>query len=565
MLQVITGKFFQSEERHTSEEKAVLYSNYRWFAPIETCVGRLEPLDRRGALTTYLFSFLNQLEKEKGNFSVVSIGNGEIIEQFRLLCVFGLKAVFAEDRSWAAHLCRSGTTGQAQDSIPSQILARYFSSRIDGRNNDGPEFSAFVAKVLSVPRSDYKSIVSALQAFSGALDVVGTSLDLAYSMLVYALEALAQKHMPYQPRWNDFDERERSALDPILATLPSQTSIEIQSALLRGAHLKNKQRFADFVCAHVHETYFTSEAAAVKSPLLHAEVQRAVRNIYEIRSAYVHELRPLMHQIRVPELADGDVFRWNHEPHLTFNGLVRLFQHVVRQFVEKRPSLEKESINWRGDLPGVVQLKWAPQYWIHKADGFSAARSPDYFRGFIDNLLDAMREGGPVCDMSSVMDRIEQIAMLGSLEQRRAMVALYALYNGCVHSDLRRTGWREFLASQSVIADSSCIEMMATCVLVGSNFPWTLEEAEQALQQYAEERFHRGRTRLPAIVETAIIVAMANLALDRGQAEKRHTLLKKARLNSAGLPDLQGALEKASDRAEKLSLELVLPRKAGGD
>ena len=100
MLQIITGKFFKAEERHISEGKGVLHSNYRWYLPIDTCVGKLEPLGTRAALTTYLYTFTNQIEKQRGNFSIVRTGDGEIIEQFRLLCAFGLRATFAEDRSW---------------------------------------------------------------------------------------------------------------------------------------------------------------------------------------------------------------------------------------------------------------------------------------------------------------------------------------------------------------------------------------------------------------------------------------------------------------------------------
>ena len=560
MLQVITGKFFDSEHRHVSDEKAVLYSNYRWYLPLETPVGLLEPLDRRGALTTYLFTFRNQLERQKGNFSVVSIGNGEIVEQFRLLCVFGLKAVFAEDRSWAAHLCRSGTTGQAQESTPAEILARYFSARIEGEVDDGPAFAAFVAKVLSAPRNDYKSIVSALRAFSGALDVVGTSLDLAYSMLVYALEALAQKHVPYNPAWTDVDQRTRSALDPILAAIEAEKSLGIQNALLRGANLKNRVRFIEFVRTHVDDEYFISGAVKVKSPLRPAELRRAARNLYDARSAYVHELRPLMHQIRIPQLADGDVFRWDgDEPHLTFNGLTRLFQQVVRRYVANLPTLEKESFDWREDLPGVVRLKMAPQHWIHNAAGFSAARAPDYFRGFIDNLLEAMREGGPVADMSAVMEQIEIVSAKGTRDQRRSMIALYRLYNACLIAELQRSGWREFVQACSSV-NSTSVEMMATYVLIGEDLEGTLELCKAGLQRYSDERFHRGKIHLPAIVETAILVAVANKALDEGDVHERHRLLLEAALNCAGMPELQAVLTKASTTTEKLSMALVLPR-----
>jgi hypothetical protein len=50
MLQIITGKFFKSKDWQVYEGKGVLYSNYRWFLPFETCIGRFEPLGTRASL-----------------------------------------------------------------------------------------------------------------------------------------------------------------------------------------------------------------------------------------------------------------------------------------------------------------------------------------------------------------------------------------------------------------------------------------------------------------------------------------------------------------------------------
>ncbi|MFZ0916759.1 MAG: hypothetical protein WAN04_07680 [Candidatus Udaeobacter sp.] len=64
MLQIITGKFFKSKDWHVSEGKGILYPNYRWYLPFETYTGRLERLGTRSSLTTYLFSFKNQIDKQ---------------------------------------------------------------------------------------------------------------------------------------------------------------------------------------------------------------------------------------------------------------------------------------------------------------------------------------------------------------------------------------------------------------------------------------------------------------------------------------------------------------------
>jgi len=562
MLQIITGKFFKSDDRHVSDQKGVLHSNYHWYLPVETCVGSLEPLGSRAALTTYLYTFKNQIEKQHGNFSIVRVGDGEIIAQFRLLCAFGLRATFAEDRSWVAHLCRSGTVGQSDEYAPSQLLPRYFAPRVEGNMEEAQEFAALVAKTLSLSRRDFLSVMTALQAFSGALEVVGSSLDLAYSMLVYALESLSQKYIEYEPQWADFDDRTRRQLDPLLADVGTEAAAGIRAALLSDAHLKLRAGFQEFICTHVENSFFTAEAAQRVFTLQQCELRRAARNIYDVRSAYVHELTPLMHQLRVPQIAGGDVFRWEREPHLTFSGVVHLADHVIRTLIRRLPSVETEDYNWRDALPGVVHLHMAPQYWIHQAAGFQGVTAHRYFGGFLEHFLASALQGEPICDMSAVMEKIEQNGAQGKPEHRRSMLGLYLLYNACLHPELRRPNWEQFLENQQAIVDQPCIEMMAARMMLDGGFPWTAAEGEAALTRYNETRFHRGILHLHPGIEIALIVAVANQALREGLPEKHRSLLRGALLNSASRPQIQSTLQTAIENSLEVDMSAILPRKS---
>jgi AcrR family transcriptional regulator len=564
MLQIITGKFFKSDDRHVSDQKGVLYSNYRWYLPIETCVGGLESLGTRAALTTYLYSFTNQIEKQPGNFSIVSVGNGEIIQQFRLLCAFGLRATFAEDRSWVAHLCRSGTVGQSDEYAPAQLLPRYFAPRIEGNMGEAQEFAALVEKTLSLSRSDFLSVMTALQAFNGALEVVGSSLDLAYSMLVYALESLSQKYIEYEPQWADFDDRTRRQLEPLLAEVGDEAATGIRAALLSDAHLKLRASFQEFICTHVEDSFFTTEAAQSVFSLQHCELRRAARNIYDVRSAYVHELTPLMHQLRMPQIAEGDVFRWEREPHLTFSGVVRLADHVIRTLIRRRPSVEKEDYNWYNALPGIVRLNLAPQYWIHQAAGFQGATAYRYFGGFLEHFLATAMQGESISNMNAVMEKIEQIDGQGKPEHRRSMLGLYLLYNAYLshYPEFHRPDWEQFLEDQQIIVDQPCIEMMAARMMLDGGFPWTAAEGEAALTQYNKTRFHRGILHLPTGIEIALTVAVANQALCEGLPEVHRKLLSTALLNSAGRPQIQCALQTAINDCLEVDMNIMLPRKS---
>jgi len=521
----------------------------------------LEPLDSRAVLTSYLYAYTNQIEKQQGNFSIARVGDGEIIEQFRLLCTFGLRATFAEDRSWVAHLCRTGTLGRSDEYAPSQRLPRYFAPRVDGDMEEAQEFAALVEKILSLSRSDFLSIMTAIRAFSGALEVVGSSLDLAYSMLVYALESLSQKYIEYEPKWADFDDRTRRQLDPLLANVEPETAQGIRAALLNNAHLKLRAGFQEFICNHVEDSFFTTEASNHTFALQHCELRRATRNIYDVRSAYVHELTPLMHQLRMPQIAEGDVFRWEREPHLTFSGVVRLADHVIRTLIRRLRSVDREDYNWRDALPGSVRLNMAPQYWIHQADGFRGVTAHQYFGGFLAHFLDSALKGQPICDMNAVMEKIEQNGTQGELEHRRSMLGLYLLYNACLYPEFGRPNWEQFLEHQQAVVDQPCIEMMAARMMLDGGFPWTAEEGEAALSRYSETRFHRGVLDLPSGTEIAITVGVANQALHEGLFEKHQSLLRKALLNSAGRPQIQSALQEAICNSSEVDMNVILPRK----
>lgn len=565
MLQIITGKFFRSDERHVSIRNGVLHTNYRWYLPIETLAGSLEALNAGSSLTTCIYNYTNQIEKSGGNFEIVRVGDGEIIEQFRLLCSFGFRATFSEDRSWVAHLCRSGTVGQSDTYSPSQIIPRYFTQQIHGNKDEAEEFVALVEKTLKLSRSDYLTVMSTLQAFCGALEVVGSSLDLAYSMIVYALEALSKKYIDYEPRWADFDHRIRQKMDAALTEVSNDTSEKIRDVLLSGAHLKLSANFVEFICTHVEDSFFTELAAKRKTPLQKSELRRAVKMIYNVRSSYVHQLTPLPHQLKVPQIAEGDVFRWNQEPNLTFNGLVHLADHVIRTLIARLPSEEKENYNWRDGLPGTIQMNLAPQYWIHRAEGFDPESAHRYYAGFLENFAACALRGEPICNMTAVAKKIEKSRAQGTPSQRRSMLALYFLFNACLHPESSLPNWEEFLEMHEDIVNQPCIEMMAARLLLDGEYPWDGAQGEAALNEYDRSRFHRGIFKITFELEIALIAAVANQLLREGHTERHQMLLKEALLNTAGRPEIQSALQTSIENAHEVDMNIVLPRKSHSD
>jgi len=125
MLQIISGKFFKSDNRYIHEAKGITYSNYSWIEPIKTCVATLEPVDTYKSVSSYVISYTNQIEKERAGV-LVRTGDSEIVQQFQLLCIFGLKAFFDTDRNNVEINCRERPKSSNDFYLPSIFVPRFF-------------------------------------------------------------------------------------------------------------------------------------------------------------------------------------------------------------------------------------------------------------------------------------------------------------------------------------------------------------------------------------------------------------------------------------------------------
>jgi hypothetical protein len=132
MLQIISGKFFESDDRSISDCKGILYSNILWFEKIETCIATLEATDAYSPIPGYVMSYRNQIENEKGSngLLLVKTGDVDILKQFKYLCTFGLKAFFNEDRNVVYKMCRTAPMGAEIVTLTTLSINRYLEGNV---------------------------------------------------------------------------------------------------------------------------------------------------------------------------------------------------------------------------------------------------------------------------------------------------------------------------------------------------------------------------------------------------------------------------------------------------
>lgn len=77
MLQIITGKFYKSENRYHNECQAKLYSNVKIENTKQIGHIKLESVESGDDIAEYNVFYDNQLEKIHSEFSMVNVGKEE--------------------------------------------------------------------------------------------------------------------------------------------------------------------------------------------------------------------------------------------------------------------------------------------------------------------------------------------------------------------------------------------------------------------------------------------------------------------------------------------------------
>jgi len=554
MLQIISGKFFHSKDRYTYGGKGILFGNYRWYEPIETCVATLESVDIIGSVTSYVVSYVNQIEKpgKAGPGTLLRTGDAEIVEQFRLLSIMGLQAYFHHDRESVAIACRKQPLSMS-DRVPSSFVPRFFHSSVQETKDEAEFFVTYIKKVIGLPRIVYRAVLAAHKGFADALEVSDHNIDLAYSLLVFVLECLSQTFDNYSPTWDDYPNEVTSALDPILKNLEDSITKDIRRALLRDRNLKLQKRFVDFVSAHVKKSFFIEEAPVKRRALRKVELARALKNAYGMRSKYTHQLQPIHELLRTSGFAASEVILWEHEPYLSLAGLVRLVRHVICSFVARQENLEEEDIDWRSELPGVVHASLAPKYWIWRHDTFRPENATEKLEGFLQQIESAHISGESITDLRDLMSVYEKVLPRAYGTDKLRMFALYRAYSLIVQEDGRTQNHKTFIAEHERLLEECSVEAMLVLLILENKWQWEPRDLVKQWNLYQKHRYHSRGLAIPPGLEMLLQVEIAEAYLEAGSTQRHSMWLGRVLLDASGRPSLQLIIRGARSNRTKIS------------
>lgn len=562
MLQIISGRFFDDHGKvNQRDEDGIMYSNYSWMYPVKTSVAELRPVNySRTAVAAYVVRYKNRYQPSPGDVLVLP-GGGEAVKQFRLLASFWFRAFFHTDRSYVELLCRSPATSEPNETAPRAYVPGFFELPKHGTGEQAQAFVPFLTGVLGMPRKRYNAFIACVRVFFNALEALNTNFDLAYSMFVYVLEALSKTNEAYQPSWSDYDQDVRERLDRTLAGVDAAIAGEVRGALLEGAQLKLMKRFLEFVINHIEDSFFTDEAKDIMRALPKSDLVQTLRTLYKTRSEFVHALKLAHETLHHPMIgSSSDVFEWENKPFLTMSGLVRLTHHVLRTFAKQQPfSAKEDSPGWRTELPGIIRLYPAPQYWIWNADGFTPRRARHHFSAFMSHVIEELAKPQPkMTDMRNVMKEIEALIEQASDPESVALLATYFVFNSLIDDSAKQSNWQSFFERHESIAERCSIEFITAFIILGIPVRWGVDDCVSQFLEYARNKYKSSAVNLPTRLEIAVVSQIANLFLDEGRLEESASWTAKAILDAGGHPDIQSYIRECKSKKARVDVRKVL-------
>lgn len=508
MLQINSGKLFTRPVGRTNHLRGVLFSNLQLYSrDIVTEAGTLRMTDGLNGSSAIVYELEERIEQQEPDI-LISHTISPFLQDFSALATFGLKAVVSPDPTLVKLLC-STNPGLSSYHAPREFVSRFFEDRLHPSDEDAEAFAEFTAKLIALDRRTFLAVMQAIRTFVSGLFRLRDDLALAYTLFVSAVESLAQAFDGYETQWTDIDARKQASVDDALKGSAAATARKVREAIVAAEHPSLARRYRAFVIDHIGRDYFRELAAGRSHPIARHQLDAALRQAYSIRSRYVHNLRGLPDDLTLPH-GTWEVANVGRVPTLTFEGLVRLTYHVIRTFVERAPSIEREPYNYSREESGTRMVMLAPEYWIAQP----LPRPKDArirLEGLLEQMMPVLEQSpdAKITDIRPIYPDIERHLASGPKTHKPALLALYALFAGLLGDDYRSPTLAIELDRLRTIFDSPSSEALIMRLLFEQMEDWPLKDHCAALDTHLSMRSKPNGLQTPRILDAGLCVALA--------------------------------------------------------
>lgn len=553
MLQIITGKFFTTDKLNVTHHRAVLYSNYgsahqlvktsdgATLSPVTyvTAVGSLTSttiIQPPGEVFQWLYEVDEKLEAVRPDGTedlLFGVGVDYFLRDFAAVVAFALNITCTPDFDLTNRLIHGQHTALGVPHPPRKYIGRVFDPRIEPQDDDGTRLQGFVSNLVGLERQTYNSVMRAIHRYVNGLHRIADDLDLAYALLVASIESLAQEFDAFTPKWEDLDQKKRVPLDKVLSRIPEGVATDVRNELLAHEHVALGRRYREFALEHLRPSFFRDEAIGALMPVQRRDLPKALQMAYEFRSKYVHTLLELPRYLTVSPLT-GDTGWVEGKPALTFHGLARVARHVISEFVARAPKCERETFDYRKELPNIFYPPLAFSVWGNWSKNYDHKSARRYLGGFLEDYTAFLtRESNTVVTLTDIQPLIEKVEQLVPRFGKNGqvvlpMLTLYALFHMCFPPEYHRPGREQFFNKYAKAFDAPSIESMLFHVLVDRMPVWTCEQFEETRQAYFKQRYHKNGLGFGPVLEAAVTLVSAELHRREGHEDFARKLVSEA-------------------------------------
>jgi hypothetical protein len=558
MLQIISGKFFDSDDRFHTECKYVLYSNAFFRGKYQFAHITIESTESHSDIAAYIITYDNQLQKTYGGFQPIKVGDEEIAFQFKNIMAFVLDCIVDNDKNTVKNLCAIRSTAGGRVHNPADFISSTVTPKKDIADEDIKIASEITSEIIGLCREDYLNILNCIIAYNASINLLATDVSLAYSMLVYCLESLAQKYDHYNATWSDYNQEIKEALERNFQNIEANKVDEIKKLLISDGHFKLAQRFKNFVNANVSNSFFDN--IPNRLTIGKDDFNVALNNAYIMRSKYAHMLNPIMNQLTDGEFSKvHDALEFQHNVYFTYSGLLRLTKEVITNFAFSQPQLKTEQISWYSQLPNSVEAELAPYFWIWKADYPNAKFALRKFEGLINCFVN-YRNNIPIMDnlIFQYLDHLSEMAP----ENKSAAFSLCYIYYSCINGiEVETKEKMKLIIEKNTDLLKECnIYNIITAFFVGKipdNIEWETADFLQAVEKYRKNKYRKASIKLPNAIELLLYLTLANSYKDDNDSVQQKVWLDIAYHNANNDGDIQKQIRGCIESKDMFSTGII--------
>ena len=558
MLQIITGKFYDNEDRFHNDCRGILYSNISFSGIREIGHIRLQRAEACENIKAYIVSYDNQLQKSHNGLELIKVGDKEILHQTKNILSFTLDAFFDDDKSTVERICKKNENASNRYPVASEFIPGLLDIGKNVSDNDLNNSKSFFSHLMTLGRKDYINILNCIVAYNASIGLLSEDVSLAYTMLVYCLESLSQSYDAYAPTWEDYKEDKKKALEKVFKVIGEENAETIKEILIKDEHLKLSKRFKEFVIKYIGENFFNYDEK--RNVIGKEDFDIALANAYNSRSQYVHMLKPVMKHLTMAEFSkSGDFFVYQHNIFFTYSGLLRVAKSVIQNFALSLPAVEQEIFDWRGALPGCFEFEAAPYYWIWKMDSYKGEGARARVEGFVETFVHYKNNIPQMDDLIKMY-----LAHLGEMKEENKLAAftlccLYVGKIGNVEEDTKNL-FNTVFDKYKLMLDKCSIYTLVLLVMKVNLYisvAWETVECEKIVNAYCKKRYKANRLKLPKVIETMIYLEVANSFNQENEKEDRKRWMWRAYNNSNNSTAIQNMIKDCMETEDIFDIDSI--------